>query len=501
MHRHGRCLSRRRASHQGAIAGALLLSCLPSLSVDAYATANAGTAAWAPKPADHTRLATDVVPQPPPDASAKASAPTTGDTAASPDALPDAQSKPSDEKEKDVWDKAEIISGFLATVVLAAVGLLINSSIQRAQINSAKESTAAQIAVAERNNKAQLDLTERNAAVQSQIQQSALAGELVEHLTGGSPLKKQIAIVALRRSVPPAMYQEIITIVVRSETDPEVRKTALGQAATMSDAEPSVVQAVAQAATDTNRATDEREIATNAVQELGLRSVTPSGTFVFASSHHREVSIESAALEGGVFTHFLVKGLAGEADADQDGSISTTELARYLYSSVSQFTNDGQRPFHAAEAAAGSAVIVGPASEFTKTIVVAIGNSDYRDPKVSPLAYGHTDALRVAEVFRSKGAIVHVLQNAPRRELLQAVRSAFTETDDRSLLVFYYTGHADVDHDGVFYLLPVDTDMDMLASTAVSTNELRSFLDRASAGTKVMFLDTAFAGAAATSLK
>jgi hypothetical protein len=35
-------------------------------------------------------------------------------------------------KKKDVWDKAQIMSGFIASVVIAAVGLLINSSIQRA---------------------------------------------------------------------------------------------------------------------------------------------------------------------------------------------------------------------------------------------------------------------------------------------------------------------------------------------------------------------------------
>jgi hypothetical protein len=42
----------------------------------------------------------------------------------------------SDAKPKDIWDKAQIISGFLASVVIATVGLEINSSIQRAQIKA-----------------------------------------------------------------------------------------------------------------------------------------------------------------------------------------------------------------------------------------------------------------------------------------------------------------------------------------------------------------------------
>jgi hypothetical protein len=62
-----------------------------------------------------------------------------------------------DGRKKDAWDKAQIISGFVASVVIAAVGLLINSSIQNAQIASAEKNTQAQIAVADRNAKAQLE--------------------------------------------------------------------------------------------------------------------------------------------------------------------------------------------------------------------------------------------------------------------------------------------------------------------------------------------------------
>jgi len=61
---------------------------------------------------------------------------------------------------KDAWDKAQIISGFLSTVVIAGVGLLISSLIQRARIASADANSRAQIDATERNNKAQLTLQE-----------------------------------------------------------------------------------------------------------------------------------------------------------------------------------------------------------------------------------------------------------------------------------------------------------------------------------------------------
>ncbi len=64
-----------------------------------------------------------------------------------------------DAKPKDIWDKAQIISGFVASVVIATVGLEINWSIQRAQIKSSEDSVKAQIEVTDRNNKAQLALS------------------------------------------------------------------------------------------------------------------------------------------------------------------------------------------------------------------------------------------------------------------------------------------------------------------------------------------------------
>jgi Caspase domain len=429
-------------------------------------------------------VAKDILPSPPPEPAT----PKATDTLVHPPA------KQADTKEKDVWDKAQIISGFLATVVLAGAALLINAGIQRAQIRASADNTNAQIEVAKRNNEAQLALTERNAEVQRQIQQSTLAGQLVEHLTSDSALRKQIAIVALRRSVPPEMYQEIITIVVKTEADPEVRKTALGQAATLSNAEPSVVHAIAEAAKDSTRSGEERKIATDAVQELGLRSITPRGAFVFSSSSGTQPSSESDELKGGIFTYSLLRGLSGAASNNKDGSVRVSELAHYLARSVMELT-DGHRqtPAFSSSLAEGDPVILGSGADFTKVVVVAIGNSDYRD---SPnLVYAATDAKRFSELFQQHGAIVHLVENATRESFLNAIDSATQEIDDGSLLIFYYSGHAVVGN-GTFWLLPVDTHIDRLSLTAISADELKQILFRASARVKILFLDTAFAGRA-----
>jgi hypothetical protein len=224
------------------------------------------------------------------------------------------------DKKKDAWDKAQIVSGFLSSVVIAGVGILINTSIQRAQIDASKANTDAQIAVADRFNKSQLALSEHTAEIQRHIQESTLTGQLVEHLTSGSALKKRIAIIALRRSVPSDMYQDVISIIVRSDPDPEVRATAYGQAVTLRDPGPGIVSAIIQAAGDLNRSEEERQIAKATSGDIGLASASPPGSYLLGAAGSF-TSLESGDLGGDVFTHFLLRGLSGEASPMHDGNV------------------------------------------------------------------------------------------------------------------------------------------------------------------------------------
>lgn len=58
----------------------------------------------------------------------------------------------------------------------------------------------------------------------------------------------------------------------------------------------------------------------------------PSGTVFLASSSSSAYSFENDAMGGSVFSHFLVDGLYGEGDADQDGIVTIDELYRFVYS-------------------------------------------------------------------------------------------------------------------------------------------------------------------------
>jgi uncharacterized caspase-like protein len=65
---------------------------------------------------------------------------------------------------------------------------------------------------------------------------------------------------------------------------------------------------------------------------------------LFAAGRATEASFEYPELKNGVFTHFLLKGMNGEADADADGIVTVNELYKYVYSRATSFTNGAQHP-------------------------------------------------------------------------------------------------------------------------------------------------------------
>jgi hypothetical protein len=84
-------------------------------------------------------------------------------------------------------------------------------------------------------------------------------------------------------------------------------------------------------------------------QEELLRFYQPlfeasTGTAIIMSSKSEETSLESAGLRQGVFSHFMMRGLKGEADADGDGMVTIQELYDYIYVHVRAYTGMRQSP-------------------------------------------------------------------------------------------------------------------------------------------------------------
>ncbi|MEL6866380.1 MAG: peptidase C14 caspase catalytic subunit p20, partial [Bacteroidota bacterium] len=68
------------------------------------------------------------------------------------------------------------------------------------------------------------------------------------------------------------------------------------------------------------------------------------GTALIMSSKSDETSLESSGLRQGVFSHFLIRGLKGEADENKNKLVSIEELFSFIYSNVRSYTGMRQSP-------------------------------------------------------------------------------------------------------------------------------------------------------------
>lgn len=68
------------------------------------------------------------------------------------------------------------------------------------------------------------------------------------------------------------------------------------------------------------------------------------GTAIMMSSKKEEVSLEYGGLRQGIFSHFLIKGLKGNADKNMDKLITVTELYDYISVNVKSYTLNAQNP-------------------------------------------------------------------------------------------------------------------------------------------------------------
>jgi uncharacterized caspase-like protein len=68
------------------------------------------------------------------------------------------------------------------------------------------------------------------------------------------------------------------------------------------------------------------------------------GKVIITASAANEVSVEKDELGHGVFTYYLLEGLRGRADLDQDSMVTVDEAYRYVYDQVPRATAQEQHP-------------------------------------------------------------------------------------------------------------------------------------------------------------
>ena len=71
---------------------------------------------------------------------------------------------------------------------------------------------------------------------------------------------------------------------------------------------------------------------------------TRGGTALMMSSKGEEYSLEDGGLRSGIFSHFLVRGLKGEANLDGNEIVTVNELFGYVHKQVRLYTGNVQTP-------------------------------------------------------------------------------------------------------------------------------------------------------------
>jgi hypothetical protein len=280
------------------------------------------------------------------------------------------------------------------------------------------------------------------------------------------------------------MYQDVIKLVVQSELDSDVRKTALEQAQTLRDVDPKVIDAITQAASA--RSGEERTLAEGAVRQIGLSSAAPSSAYLLSSSGLKNLS-EEMNNGGGIFTRYLLNGLWGQ------GNIRMSDLGRFVTNNVKRASKGAQTSIFLTPQDNVDPVIVGTDKTYSGAIVVVIGNTYYENIANANLAM--SDAAKFFEFWNlQKNATITHISNAKRADMLTALTDAAMRADNDNLLVIYYSGRA-FSISGEGYIAPVDVTADTIKQaqqTGISTEEVRQILSVSRAQIKVLFIDASF---------
>jgi len=71
---------------------------------------------------------------------------------------------------------------------------------------------------------------------------------------------------------------------------------------------------------------------------------TGGGTALIMSSKSEEVSLETSGLRQGIFSHYLIRGLNGEADSNKNKIVTVSELYSFISTGVKKYTRNAQQP-------------------------------------------------------------------------------------------------------------------------------------------------------------
>ncbi len=396
--------------------------------------------------------------------------------------------KKSDAKETPTWwEKAEIASKFASSGVIALVGILLTFSVQRKQITTSQTQASAQ-----------LDFAKIQAESQKRLQESELTAKLSDSIASSDPKKREVAIIALQRSVPADTYEAVLQVLLRSDSDGKVREEAIKRLSYSTNSD--VIDVLNDVERDSTRPERERRLARKAARNVSLFSDLPQATCIISAAAPGYMVADSSKYGGGLFTNYLAEGLGGKADENGDNIVLASELYQYIqsqlqYDSVDKNNAFGKQvPFMAATRGFNPQVVP-PARKSSRLYGVIVGISNY---KVGfDLQNADKDAKRIHEVLSKtyhtdSGEFVLLTNNrATRSKIIESLESLRSKVTSDDVFIIYFSGHGASDPRGFLEWLAFDVGPGS-SEGRLHINVVKSFLKTFNARAKLVFMDTAY---------
>lgn len=390
-------------------------------------------------------------------------------------------------KRPDWWSRVDIMTKIISGIVIAAAGIGLTWYLQKSQLDAQK-------AKAENDKK---------------LEEGRITAQLVQHLTSNDPKQKELAIIALKTSVPQVTFDSMMEVLAKTDPDENVRKAAIEQIG-KSNA-PKVPEALTTIGSDEKRAPAEKKAVQEAIQRAAIGTVVTSDTYAFAASAN--TAIDKGV--NGLFTYYLLKGLNGEADINKDDNIAANELQEYL---SSQVNNDFNRktgavsrgvggdikvvntrqsktspysPITAFEGS-GDVAIWGRRADYGRIVALIIAADQYSDKRIEALPFTINDANGMNEIIKKdKRAKTQLLINPKKDDVIEAMEQLKASLRRDDLLIVYFSGHGKLGKDGIPGWLLSDSNIDN-ESTYLSLNIVKNFLDQVQVKTKTLYIDACF---------
>ena len=242
------------------------------------------------------------------------------------------------------------------------------------------------------------------------------------------------------------------------------------------------------------------------------QSKNGGGISCLFSTSPTEDRFESAKVEHGNFTYYLLDGLRGGADANDVGVITLRNLYDHVYGRTKADTNNQQNPILIGTLPNETPLVktnkdyrstqIGAehtnrpskqqeeiSIEYKKQDVPAafrlfVGVNDYKEDVVTDLKYCCEDARKMSDAFSMKSSSATGLlldHEATRRDILGHLNLWIDFAQPGDLIIFFVATHGIVQFND-FFFLPHDVDTDNLLGTGIPSkmivNALASATDR-----------------------